>query len=103
MLSELVETSAGHEIYLRRPEHLKISTREPSAFETVLPGCCAWTPETHHPDTSSVPVFRVMHDFDVFSDAVPFTSKWVCASPAPAAAPLLRSCSNFALSTVGIR
>lgn len=35
MLSELVETSAGHEIYLRRPEHLGLTIHQPAAFETV--------------------------------------------------------------------
>jgi hypothetical protein len=35
VLSELVETSAGHEIYLRRPEHLGLDMRKPATFETV--------------------------------------------------------------------
>jgi hypothetical protein len=41
VLSELVETSAGHEIYLRRPEHLGLDMRKPATFETVLHCCLA--------------------------------------------------------------
>lgn len=35
VLSELVETSAGHEIYLRRPEHFGLGVHEPASFEQV--------------------------------------------------------------------
>ena len=37
VLSELVETSAGHEIYMRRPEHLGIPLNTPVTFEEVCP------------------------------------------------------------------
>jgi len=35
VLSELVETSAGHEIYLRRPEHFGLGVHEAVSFEQV--------------------------------------------------------------------
>lgn len=46
VLSELVETSAGHEIYMRRPEHLGLDIHQPTTFETVQQICCASTPES---------------------------------------------------------
>lgn len=37
VLSELVETSAGHEIYLRRPEHLGVPLNKVMPFGEVRP------------------------------------------------------------------